>query len=87
LLFADDLKMCLIVKSLEVRKYLQTDISVLQKRCFENYTDFRIQESNIISSFRKTNIANFNYHIGGVFIVRTEYVSDVQIIVKCISEL
>jgi hypothetical protein len=79
-LLAVDLEIYLLIKSLEDCKYLQTDINVLQKRCFENYTDLNFQESNVVSSSRKSNIVIFKNHIGDILVFRTDCAYDIYVI-------
>jgi hypothetical protein len=70
--FADDLKIFHAIKSAEDRKFLQSDVDFVQKRCIKNYMKI-IFKTNIYFT-RKINRIHFNYFLVDVSMVRTDYV-------------
>jgi hypothetical protein len=82
LLFADDLKIFLVMKPAEDCKVLhvQSDIDSVQKWCNENYMKINIFKTNINSFTRKANSVHFNYFRGDLLIVRTGRVEDLGVV-------
>jgi hypothetical protein len=80
LLFANNLKIFNIIKSLEVFEILQSDIDYAQNWCFENYMKINVFKTNIIPFTRKSNSIHFNYFLVYLLIVRPDCVNDLEVI-------
>jgi hypothetical protein len=85
LLFADDLKLFRIIKSVEDCKLLQPNIDCAQKLSTENYMKLKMYRTNTIYLTRKTSRVNFNYLLGDLLIVRTDCIK--YVFVKLDSRL
>jgi hypothetical protein len=76
LLFADDIKLYNVIKSVEDCKCLQAEIHFVSNWCLENCIKLDTQNTNVISFTRKTNSIHFDYHLGNAVITRTDCIKN-----------
>jgi hypothetical protein len=72
LLFADDIKIFRVIKSLNDYNRLQSDIDSVQGWCTANFMKLNISKTRVISFSRKTNTFIYDYKLCQS-ITRTDY--------------
>jgi hypothetical protein len=87
ILFADDLKIFYVLKSVVDFEILQSRIDSIQKWRIENYMKINVFRTNRISFIRKSIFSiyqsiHFYYFFGYLLIVRTDCVKDLGVMIE-----
>lgn len=80
LLYADDKKIYLSIKSLDDCELLQSDLNNLYNYYLKNNISISIHKCQCISFTRKHSPIEYQYHFNGVVVERTELVRDLGIL-------
>ena len=79
LLFADDLKLYAVIKSISDAVKLQSDINKLLKWCATWGIDINIKKCVVMSYHNKKSLIKFDYMIGDTVLERVEEVTDLGV--------
>jgi hypothetical protein len=82
LLFADDLKVYRALNSLSDCLLLQSDIDWVHEWCSANFVKPNFSKIRVISYTRKTSVLNYPYRLGNAFILRTDCIKNLCVLVN-----